>query len=99
MPVWVVVSLLGAFVTTPLSVVVLACVEGRHAIEVTVGSVQAQVPLPEATVEVVGIVLVHAVLQVSVAVKVIALGRISGDGPARGVKISSCMVEIGKINT
>lgn len=83
-PVGVVVPLLGAFVTTPLAVVVLASVNGRHPVEVSVGGEESSVPLADATVEVVIIVFMHPVLQVSVAVKVFALCRIRGNGAGEG---------------
>ena len=62
MPVWVVVSLLGALVATPGSSVVLPGVDGRYSPEVAVGGVEAHVSLPHSAVQVVVVVFVHAIL-------------------------------------
>ena len=79
-PVWVVVSLLGALIATPSSSIVLSCVNGRHSLKVTVGCVESLVSLPQSTVEVVVVVLVHAILQVCVAVSVVALVLVLRNG-------------------
>ena len=71
-PVRVVVSLLRTLVTTPCPCVVLSGVDGRLSLEVPVCREESLVAFPQLTVEVVVVVLVHAVLEVSVAVTVIA---------------------------
>lgn len=81
-PVRVIIPLLRTLVASPLTVVILSGVDGRHAIEVSVGSVEPSVPLPDTTVKVVVVVLMHAILQVRVAVKVVTLGRVGGYGAA-----------------
>jgi hypothetical protein len=69
-PVWVVVSLLGALVATAISIVVLSGVDGCSSLEVAVCSVETHVSLPQSAVEVVVVILVHAVLEIGVAVSV-----------------------------
>ena len=73
MPVGVVIPLLGALVGTPCSCIVLSGVDGSDSLKVTIGGEQSPVALPQSAVEVVVVVLVHAVLQVGVAVPVLAL--------------------------
>ena len=73
MPVWVVVSLLRALVATPSSSIVLPGVDGRLSLKVAVSGVEAHVAFPESAVEVVVVVFVHAVLEISVAVTVVTL--------------------------
>jgi len=79
-PIRIVVPLLRALVATPLAVIILPSVDGCPPIEASVGYEEARVPLSEAAVEVVVVVLVHPVLEVRVAVKVVALGGITWDG-------------------
>lgn len=100
MPVWVVISFLGAFVATPLSVVVLPGVDGGFSVEDPVCSVQPWVPLPDSAVQIVVVIFMHPKFQVSVAVKVLTLSGIGGDGAGGGgliIIITNTTLWVGKI--
>lgn len=79
MPVWIVIALLRTLVATPLAIVVLAGIDSRISIQSSVGGEKSHVPLTLAAVEVVVIILVHAELQVRVAVEILTLSMVFGN--------------------
>ncbi len=97
LPIGVVIPLLGALVTTPLPIVVLPGVLSGHALQVPVGGVESGVALPDAAAQVVVVILVHAKLQVRVAVKVLTLSWVGGDGAGEegggGREERSCIIQ------
>ena len=70
MPVGVVVTLLRTLIATPLAVVVLASELGSPAVEPTVGGEESHISRPGLAVAVIVIVLMHAELEIIVAVVV-----------------------------
>ncbi len=83
MPVWIVVTLLGTLVATPLPIVVLSSEPSLVAVKSAVGCEQAHVPDSGPAVLVVVVVFVHAVLQVIVAIVVVTLGGVFRNGAKR----------------
>ena len=76
MPIRVVITLLGTLVTTPIFVIILASIDGSFSPQIPVRNEKAHISLAKPAVVVIIIVLMHAKLQVSVAVKVVTLSRV-----------------------
>ena len=80
MPVWVVVSLLRTLITISGSRIILFCVDGCASLKVAVSSVESHVTFPQLAIEVVVVILMHTILQVSVTVLIVTLVLIPWDG-------------------
>ena len=80
MPVWIVVSLLRTLIAISVSRIILFCVDGCASLKVAVSSVESHVAFPQLAVEVVVIILVYTILQVSVTVLIVTLVLIPWDG-------------------
>ena len=80
MPVRIVVSLLRALISPSIPPLILTSIDGRRSSQSPVSCEKPLVSLPQSAVQVIIKRLVHTVLQVCVAVKVLTLRGVFWDG-------------------